>query len=132
MARILVIDDDTAHNALIASELVRCGHEVESAPSGRKAFGRLAETVFDLILTDVALPAMDGIEFLNVSPNGTRPPILAMSDYGSDEAISLLKIALLLGADASLRKPFTPEELHDVVTALLDGENKGHPRPSAA
>jgi DNA-binding response OmpR family regulator len=123
MARIFVIDNDTAYNALIASELVSWGHEVECAPSGRKAFGRLAETAFDLILTDIALPAMDGIEFLNVSPSGTRPPILAMSDYGSEEAISLLKIAMLLGADASLRKPFTAQELHDVVTALLDGDN---------
>ena len=65
------------------------------------------------------MPAMDGVEFINWSPNGIRPPILAMSDYGSEQAVCLLKIAMLLGADASLRKPFTPQELRDVVDSLL-------------
>jgi len=121
MARILVIDGSPDYSALITSALRSWGHEVEAAPSGRGASGRLSATDFDLILTDIAMPAMDGIEFLHWSPSGSRPPILAMSDYGSDEAINLLKIAMLLGADASLRKPFTPQELRDVVTALLDG-----------
>lgn len=121
MARILVIDENPNYNALIASALKGWGHDVESAPNGRNAFTRLAETKFDLILTDIAMPAMDGIEFIPWSPNGCRPPILAMSDYGSDQAVCLLKIAMLLGADASLRKPFTEQELHDVVDSLLSG-----------
>jgi CheY-like chemotaxis protein len=121
MARILVIDEDLDYNTLIVSELRCWGHEVESAPNGRNAFVRLAEMKFDLIMTNIAMPAMDGIEFINWSPCGKRPPILAMSDYSSDQAVSLLKIAMLLGADASLRKPFTPQELQDVVASLLGG-----------
>jgi CheY-like chemotaxis protein len=119
MARILVIDEDLDSYALVSSELTSWGHEVESAPNGRNAFARLTETKFDLILTDIAMPAMDGVEFINWSPNGIRPPILAMSDYSSEQAVCLLKIAMLLGADASLRKPFTPQELQYVVNALL-------------
>jgi CheY-like chemotaxis protein len=121
MARILVIDEDPNYNALIASALKGWGHDVESAPNGRNAFLRLTETKFDLILTDIAMQAMDGVEFIPWSPNGSRPPILAMSDYSTDQAICLLKIAMLLGADASLRKPFTEQELHDVVSSLLSG-----------
>ncbi len=131
MARILVIDEDLNSIALISSELKSWGHEVESAPNGRNAFLRLTETKFDLILTDIAMPAMDGVEFINWSPNGIRPPILAMSDYSSEQAVCLLKIAMLLGADASLRKPFTPQELQDVVASLL-GENSSSPEPGAA
>jgi CheY-like chemotaxis protein len=122
MARILVIDENLDYNALISTELAGCGHEVESAPNGRTAFPRLAATKFDLILTDIAMSGMDGVEFINWSPCGNRPPILAMSDYGSEHAVSLLKIAMLLGADASLRKPFSRQELQDVVGSLL-GEN---------
>jgi CheY-like chemotaxis protein len=124
MARILVIDEDLDYNALIVSELRTWGHEVESASNGRNAFVRLAEVKFDLIMTNIAMPAMDGIEFINWSPCGNRPPILAMSDYSSDQAVCLLKIAMLLGADASLRKPFTPQELQDVVASLLGGEEE--------
>jgi len=120
MARILVINEDAASNALIAGTLGSWGHEVESAADGGKASVRLAECHFDLIVTDMARPAMDCIEFVNWSPGGTRPRILALSDHGSEDASRLLLIAMLLGADASLRKPFTPEELRDVVTALLD------------
>ncbi|HWE73795.1 MAG TPA: response regulator [Stellaceae bacterium] len=121
MARILVIDEDPDYTALIANALTGWGHDVESAPTGRNAFLRLTEAKFDLILTNIAMRAMDGVEFINWSPNGSRPPILAMSDYSSDQAVYLLKIAMLLGADASLRKPFTQQELHDVVTSLLTG-----------
>jgi DNA-binding response OmpR family regulator len=127
MARILVIDEDPGYNALIATALTSWGHDVESAPNGRNAFPRLTETKFDLILTDIAMQAMDGIEFIPWSTNGSRPPILAMSDYSSDEAVCLLKIAMLLGADASLRKPFTQQELHDVVSSLLSGSEDIEP-----
>jgi CheY-like chemotaxis protein len=120
MARILVIDEDPGYNALISRELTSWGHEVESAANGRNALVRLAGTKFDLILTDIAMPAMDGIEFINWTPSECRPLILAMSDYSSDQAVCLLKIAMLLGADASLRKPFTPQELRDVIGSLLD------------
>lgn len=121
MARILVIDEDPNYNALIARALTGWGHDVESAPNGRNAFLRLTETKFDLILTDITMPAMDGVEFIPWTPNGSRPSILAMSDHGSDQAVCLLKIAMLLGADASLRKPFTQQELYDVVSSLLGG-----------
>ena len=123
MARVLVIDDDPAYATLISSELRSWGHEVESAPNGRKALFLLAETSYDLIVTDILMPEMDGIEFINKARSGSRPPILAMSGYGSDRSINFLKVAKIFGADASLRKPFTPEELHDVVNALLAGED---------
>jgi CheY-like chemotaxis protein len=132
MARILVIDEDPDDNALIVNALASWGYEVESAPNGRNAFPRLAETKFDLIMTNIAMPATDGVEFINWSPSGNRPPILAMSDYGSDQAVCLLKIAMLLGADASLRKPFTPQELWDVVASLLGSEDAPRLEPGDA
>jgi DNA-binding response OmpR family regulator len=127
MARILVIEEDIDYSALLASELTSWGHEVESAPNGRTAFPRLVDSKFDLILTAIAMPVMDAVEFINWSPYASRPPILAMSDYSSEQAICLLKVAMLLGADASLRKPFTREELHDVVGSLLGREDETVP-----
>jgi len=119
MAHILVIDDDPVYSALIVCALERSGHRVSTVGNGREALFRLAETTFDLIITDILMPEMDGIEFIRRAPNGTRAPILAVSGYGSDRSINFLKVARLLGADASLRKPFAPDELRATVETLL-------------
>lgn len=124
MAHILVIDDDPVYTALLARELEQIGHLVSTAANGREALYRLTEMRFDLVITDILMPEMDGIEFIRRAPVGPRAPILAISGYGSDRSINFLKVARLLGADASLRKPFSAGELHATVSALLDGTHR--------
>ena len=61
MAKILVAEDDRAVSAFVARALTHAGHEVVSEPDGLAALTRLAERPFDLLLTDIVMPGLDGI-----------------------------------------------------------------------
>ncbi len=62
MARILLAEDDDSLRAFLTSSLARAGHEVESFPDGDSAWEALQQGVFDLLLTDIVMPGLDGIE----------------------------------------------------------------------
>ncbi len=82
MARILVVDDDTAVRAAIQIVLERDGHEVVAASSGRAGIAAVNESTFDVVICDIFMPDMDGIEtiqeFHRRAPN---VPVIAMSGF---------------------------------------------------
>ena len=125
MARILVIDDDEAIRSVVTLLLSQRGHEVESAKNGRQGFRAAEGKDFDLLIVDIFMPEMDGLETIRllrtVKPN---LPVIVIS--GSNAAMpDFLSMATKLGAIESLRKPFRPAELLETVDMCLAfGVNK--------
>ncbi len=123
MSRILVIDDDPLIREMLTSSLKRAGYEVQSAPDGNAALKIHEATPADLIITDIIMPEKDGLEtiqdFRRLFP---AVKIIAMSGGGRIGADNYLHIAKNLGAQTILRKPFTFEELLEVVEKLLQND----------
>lgn len=124
MAKILVIDDDTAVLATVELVLKRQGHEVISTTDAYAGLGQLEKTPFDLVIVDIFMPEMDGLETIN-QINLRRPGlrIVVMSGYQFEASIAqrpdFLHMATELGAYVSLNKPFRPAELLEAVGKCL-------------
>lgn len=120
MARILVIDDELVIRQALAIMLANVGHKVETAENGRAGLELLERESFDLVLTDILMPEMDGIEAMRKLRSLPSPPkIVAMSGGVQLTREDFPRAAELLGADAALSKPFRARELYALVDRLL-------------
>ena len=120
MATILVSDDDARTLSAVTMILQNEGHEVIVAENGKEAMRILANRPADLILSDLTMPEMDGIELLiRLHEDFPGVPMLAMSDGGSMAKGELLENASLLGAVGMIEKPFTAEGLVEAVSDAL-------------
>lgn len=125
MARILIVDDDTAVQTTVRLLLERAGHSVVAAGDGRKGLALFEREDFDLLFLDIFMPGMDGFETMRLVRQ-LRPqiPIIVISgrpispDEGS--APDFLTMATRLGAVSSLQKPFKPAALLAAVTNCLE------------
>lgn len=122
MARVLVIDDDPNILRNVTEILEDEGHEVLQAGGGKSALDLIEQREPDLIVSDVYMPDMDGIELL-IRLQTERPeiPVVAVSGGGHMPKEELLGNASMLGAVAVLEKPFTVEGLIEVVNRALEG-----------
>ena len=120
MAHILVIDDDPVLRQVITLALERAGHTVLRCENGKKAIEYLAHQHANLLLTDIIMPEMDGVETVRAARR-LQPdlPILAISGGGSFDPGDYLGIARAFGATAVLAKPFRPADLVALVASLL-------------
>jgi CheY-like chemotaxis protein len=120
MAHILVVDDDHGFRRAVSKMLRRMGHQVDEAANGLAAIEVIEARAVDLILTDINMPEMDGIEVIRAIRE-TRPGIrvIAISGGGMLPSDLLLSNADMLGADATIAKPFEADELVASVAALL-------------
>ncbi|WP_298813406.1 response regulator [uncultured Roseibium sp.] len=119
MCQILLIDDMQPVRHAIAATLRKAGHEVVEAEDGQKGLDIASSRTFDLVITDIMMPATDGTDVvfaLKSAPAG--PKVVAMSGGGAGipakEALHLPSSQ----ADAVLKKPFTNEVLIDTVRDL--------------
>lgn len=121
MAHILVIEDDTQFLQLLVTMLQADGHQVATAADGVLALRQLDTLQPELIITDILMPNMDGVEtILALSQRGIAAPIIAMS--GGRRSISAefnLASASLMGVQAVLTKPFTRQALREAVSKGL-------------
>jgi CheY-like chemotaxis protein len=119
MARILVIDDDPDVREMICCVLETSGHEALAFHNGRAAIERLQRDPADLLITDIFMPDIDGLETIRrIRRTRGEMPIIAISgvDYGR---IDYLDIAEKFGAAATLKKPFRPRDLLELVKRAL-------------
>jgi DNA-binding NtrC family response regulator len=132
MARILVIDDDQAIRSVVTLLLERHGHQTVVAEDGRRGLKILEGDDFDLLIIDVFMPEMDGLEAIRlVRQIKPAMPILVMSGGSQMGAIpDYLSMATKLGAIESIRKPFKPEALAAAVTACLKLASEGRSNQS--
>ncbi|NIV12529.1 MAG: response regulator [Aliifodinibius sp.] len=117
MTRILLIDDDVNLCKVIEYQLQKAGYEVDSANSGNEGLGLFKENDFDVVITDIQMPDISGIEVLNqIRQINRQVVIIIITAYGSIEnALEACK----LGADDYITKPFSKEQLLFVVEKAL-------------
>ncbi len=107
--RILLIDDEKSVRHQIASLLERKGYEVRTAGDGEEGLELYRQEDFDLVLSDVRMPGLDGMGFLEAIGGGEADAaVIMMSAYGD---IDLAREAVRAGADDYLNKPYDNEEL---------------------
>ena len=115
-ARILLVDDEQPIQTLLSFPLQRDGYEVVQASDGREALARFAEQTFDLVVLDVMLPKMDGLEVCRRLRARSSVPIIMLTAK-SEEIDKVL--GLELGADDYITKPFSMREFRSRVKAAL-------------
>src|SRR5688572_14289467 len=117
--RVLVVDDEENLRLVLRTLLRRHGYEVEAAASGEEALGLVDSFGPDVILTDVRMPKMGGLDLLGtLKAKGNEATVIVMSAYGNtDLAIDAMKA----GAYDYVQKPFKPDE---VVLTLRKAEER--------
>lgn len=122
MARILLIDDDDALRTMLRLTLIHFGHTVIEARNGREGLALFPHAEADLVITDIVMPEVEGIEVL-MTLRKIKPlvKIIAISGGGRGNATDYLRIALKIGAAKVLTKPFSNEALVSAVEELLSG-----------
>jgi len=117
--RILVCEDDPAGRRALCALLRLGGHDVAAAHDGLSALDLMAQSSFDLLITDVEMPGIDGIELvrrirgIEQSTHTVRLPIIAATAHAGEENTQRLYDA---GVDAHITKPFTLRRLEDVLS----------------
>ncbi|MDH3272168.1 MAG: response regulator [Gemmatimonadota bacterium] len=120
MAEILVVDGDATARRVIRALLEDAGHVVVEASNGREGLEAFSEHVPDLVITELYMDEMDGIEFLRgIRERWPPEPVLVMSSRTGPDAQSLLRVAQLLGASGLLDKPILEKNLLEKVGAIL-------------
>jgi two-component system chemotaxis response regulator CheY len=119
---ILIIDDSATVRAVLAKTLHLTGlaiGKLAEAANGSEALEILRDGWFDLVFTDINMPVMNGIQFINsIADDGllATTPVVVISTDGSTSRIEEVKAK---GVRAYVRKPFTPESIRDVVVGIL-------------
>ncbi|EWC59693.1 Phosphate regulon transcriptional regulatory protein PhoB (SphR) [Actinokineospora spheciospongiae] len=122
--RVLVVDDDVTVADVVRRYLERAGHRVTLAENGEDALRRVAEDPPDLVVLDLMLPGIDGLEVCRRLRQRGAIPVIMLTALGEEEN----RIAgLQLGADDYVTKPFSPRELTLRVGSVL---RRAHTRPA--
>jgi Response regulator containing a CheY-like receiver domain and an HTH DNA-binding domain len=124
--RLLVVDDDPGLLLAVSETLRAEGYEVMTARRAAEALIRIAESLPDLIISDIRMPGMDGYQLvknLRSNPRTRLVPIIFLT--AKDETTDRIT-GFRTGVDAYITKPFEPEELAAVVEAILQRVERTH------
>lgn len=119
---ILLVDDDVGMISCLKDIFEDEGYNVSTAEDGKSAIEAINNKQFDLVLTDIRMPNMDGIEFLDyIEQNRPEVKVVVISAFGRDETCTKAK---LLGAFEFLSKGVRVEELKKVVKKVMNRNDK--------
>ncbi|MEO0604091.1 MAG: sigma-54 dependent transcriptional regulator [Myxococcota bacterium] len=115
--RILIVDDEPSIRKVLSAHLRRFGHDVQTANDGADALARLEEEAFDLVVSDLKMPVVDGMELLRwVNTNQSAVPVILITAHGTvDSAVEAIK----QGAFDYVTKPFDRDELQGAITKAI-------------
>jgi CheY-like chemotaxis protein len=119
MSNIVAVEDDAGTRMLIAALLKRDGHTVFEAADGQAALALISEKRPDLVVSDVEMPLMTGLELvgnMRADPDLAEIPVILLTSL---DGRSAMRAGMVGGADDYLTKPFRPTELRDAVLAQL-------------
>ena len=109
MSKILIAEDDGSTRVLVEAILEDAGHTTETVTDGTKAYDRISTTSFDLLLTDIWMPGLNGLELLSkIKTLPSPPPVIVMT---SDDTSDTLLKAIREQAYHYISKPIDPQEL---------------------
>ncbi len=116
--KILVVDDDSLFRDFLSETLNRCGHSVDLASTGEEALEKVRKEEYDVILSDIRMPNMDGMELLKTTRNSLPDAkVVLMTAYGTvQNAVEAMK----LGAFDYVMKPFSVDEIDLVIKRALE------------
>lgn len=125
MARILLAEDDEALRDALVLFLESVGHEVVGFPDGRGLLAALEAGPADVVITDLRMPGVDGLEVLSrLQGRESQVPVLVISGTGRLPSDMLFDRAHELGAAASLEKPFDLADILSAVDQCLGGPSQ--------
>ena len=119
LSKILIVDDNTDSRVFLATLLRLKGYIVNTATDGKDGLEHIRVDLPDLIITDLNMPHLDGVEMLKAlreMPDFRRVPIVAISAYGSGRLSEAAKV----GADYTMRKPLTCDVLLETISRLVN------------
>ena len=116
--RVLVVDDEEIVGKRLKQALTKQGYEVETYLDGKDALARLEEQSFDVVVTDIRMDEVDGLEVLRqVQEKTPRTKVIMITGYAT---IETAREALVKGAFEFIAKPFRPKELRKVVERAVE------------
>lgn len=124
--RLLVVDDEPSLLQAVAVCLRTEGYEVTTARSGQEALVRLAETLPDLLISDIRMPGMDGYQLARGLRSSHRTALIPIIFLTAKDETADRIAGFRTGADAYLTKPFEPDELIAVVSSILNRVERTH------
>ncbi len=124
---VLIVDDEPMARTLLRLMLVRSGYEVIEAEDGYDALRKVQESAPDLVILDVMMPGISGIEVCSSIRNELNLLDLPIILLSAKSDISSVRGGIDVGADKFLVKPVSPEDLTQHVREILD-RNKDHQR----
>ena len=117
MARVLIAEDDSAVREFVSRALAHGGHDVATASDGLEALSLLDGETFDLLLTDIVMPNLDGIALaLKVAKDYPQMPVLLMTGYAAERQRAHNLDVLIHDV---ITKPFTLREICDAADEAL-------------
>ena len=118
MSTILVVDDKDSMRNMLVETLTEEGHRVDAAPSGRQALDLVQNKSYDLVLTDLKMPDVDGLAVLTgVKEVDAETAVIVMTAYGTiEDAVNAMKV----GAVDFITKPFDTDHLCVLIERALE------------
>lgn len=118
--KVLLVDDDQLVLGTVQEMLSDLGHVVTTATDGEKALNKLQDNRYDLLITDVIMPVKEGIETVAEAKH-VQPDIrvIAISGGGRTKNYDFLNLALKIGANAALQKPFNKQSLEESIAKAM-------------
>ena len=111
--QIMVLDDEEIVGKRLKTALEKSNYQVETFRDSRKAVARIAEKEFDIVVTDVRMEEIDGMEVLeHVLEKSARSKVIIITGYAT---VEVAREALTRGAFDFIAKPFKPNDLRDVI-----------------
>ncbi len=126
--RVLVVDDEAGIRLALSEVLKRCGHDVASAQNGDEALKMLQAGTFDLVISDIKMPVVDGMELMRrLNEEKSGPPVIIITAFGTvDTAVEAMK----MGAVDFIQKPFSFEDIEVLVRNVFQ-RMQNLPSPSS-
>ena len=125
ITKILIVDDELIMRESLAGWLERDGHFIDKAESGEEALNKIKKTKFDIMLVDIKMEGMNGLEVLkSVKETDPDTAVIMITAYGS---ISTAIDAMKNGAFDYLLKPFDPNELGILIEKVIEKKARKGP-----